>query len=159
MVQGASGEHLLVDRTSGALRLDVVQGTTLAGPVKLLFELVDDDCLEVRLSAIRAFRSKTAVNHRHRRLANRLLALQAFDARKAGLSLRDVAALVLGPGDWPGDGEYRKSLVRRLLVIGEKVISDGPRAILSPNQASKTVAAIGTQDLRACEGNSRIRRT
>ncbi|QPI71957.1 DNA -binding domain-containing protein [Sphingobium sp. Cam5-1] len=66
----------------------------------------------------------------HERRAGALLGLWSVDARRAGASLRDIADLLLGPGDWPGDGEYRKSRARRLLAAGEAMIRGGPSAIL-----------------------------
>ena len=64
-------------------------------------------------------------------MAAKLFALQAVDARSEGASLRETAASILGPGDWPGDGEHRKSLVRRMIATGERIIQAGPRAILN----------------------------
>lgn len=123
-------EHLLVERGDEIIRLDVVDGTTAAGPVTLRFELADDDLLEAQIAALRALRAETPVRTRHGRLAGKLLALQAADAHRAGASLRETADLLLGPGDWPGDGEHRKSHVRRLLGTGLRMIDEGPRAIL-----------------------------
>jgi hypothetical protein len=129
-VRGPHGEHLLIDRGGDVIRLDVVEGTTAAGPVALRFELADDDRLAAQLAAIRTFRATTPNGHRHMRLARRLFALQAVDARDSGASLREIADLLLGPGDWPGDGEHRKSLVRRLIAAGIRMVCSGPRAIL-----------------------------
>jgi hypothetical protein len=53
------------------------------------------------------------------------------DARQAGASLRETADILLGPGAWPGDGEHRKSYVRRLLNVGSHLIDSGPREILN----------------------------
>lgn len=128
-VCGASGEHLVVDHCGEPIRIDVVDGTTMAGPVVLRFHLADDDRLEHQFAAIRALRN-SAAPRRHLRLARRLLALQATDAYGADASLREIADLVLGPGDWPGDGEHRKSCVRRLLVQGRAMLHAGARAIL-----------------------------
>jgi hypothetical protein len=58
------------------------------------------------------------------------VSLHAHDAREAGASLRDIAELLLGPGDWPGDGEWRKSQARRLVQAGASLIRSGPRSIL-----------------------------
>jgi hypothetical protein len=37
---------------------------------------------------------------------------------------------VLGPGAWPGDGEHRKSLVRRMIAAGDQMIRAGPAGAL-----------------------------
>lgn len=130
VLRGSVGEHLLVDRHGMAVRLDIIDGTVLAGPVSLHFDLPDDRHLETRLAVVRAFTTAVPLGRRHAQLANRLHALHAIDARNAGASLREIAALVLGPGDWPGDGEHRKSLVRRMIANGERMLRAGPRAVL-----------------------------
>jgi len=135
MVRGPHAEHLLIDRGGEVIRLDVIDGTVSAGPVTLRFELPDDDCVEGRIAALRALRAPTPIGRLHQRLADRLIALQAVDAHDDGASLRELADIVLGPGDWPGDGEHRKSRVRRLLVSGSRMIASGPRAILNGNKS------------------------
>ena len=127
---GSACEHLLLLRRGESVRLDVIAGTTTAGPVVLHFDIVDDDRLPVRLAAIQSFAAPPAIGRRHVQLAQRLLALHALDARQMGASLRETADVVLGPGDWPGDGEHRKSLVRRLVTAGGQMIRAGPGAIL-----------------------------
>jgi len=133
VVQGPHCEHLVTDRGAGPVRLDVNEGSVFAGPVTLRFDLPDDDRVEGRIAAIRMFRVMAPTGHAHRRLADRLIALHAVDARDGGASLREVADILLGPGDWPGDGEHRKSYVRRLLAAGSRMIASGPRAILKEN--------------------------
>jgi hypothetical protein len=68
--------------------------------------------LDVRIAVIRILAGIRPIACRHVRLANRLQTLHAADARNRGVSLRAIADLVLGAGDWPGDGKHRKSLVR-----------------------------------------------
>jgi hypothetical protein len=131
MVRGPRCEHLIVDPGGEVIRLDVIHGTVVAGPVTLRFDLPDDDRLELQLSAMRAFRGPAAVARSHVQLARRLLALEAVDARDAGASLRETADILLGPGAWPGNGEHRKSLVRRMIVAGERAVRAGPKAILA----------------------------
>jgi len=58
------------------------------------------------------------------------MALRTHDARMAGASLRDMAIELLGPGEWPGPGECRKSAMRRLVAMGEKLVRQGPLPIL-----------------------------
>lgn len=130
MVQSQRCEHLVIDHDRGIIRLDVIDGTVAAGPVTLRFDLSDDDRLDLQLSAMRAFRGLAPLARSHVQLARRLLALQAVDARDAGASLRETADIVLGPGAWPGDGEHRKSLVRRMVVAGARAVRAGPKAIL-----------------------------
>ncbi|MBT2189280.1 DUF2285 domain-containing protein [Sphingobium sp. H33] len=93
--------------------------------------MADDDHLDARIAAMRALRCSVPNGRRHIRLVRKLLALQAVDARNAGASLREIAENLLGRGEWPGDGEHRKSNVRRLLDSGEDMLRAGPRAILA----------------------------
>lgn len=129
-VCGSSIEHLLIDRGGEPIRLDVIEGTTATRPVALHFDLADDERLETQIAAIRVFGAAVTIRRRRAQLARRLLALEAADAHDAGASLREAADLLLGPGDWPGDGEHRKSLIRRMIVAGAHMVRAGPRAIL-----------------------------
>lgn len=123
-------EHLLINRDSDLFRLDVIEGTVATGPVSLRFDLAVDGRLPAQISALGRFCGAAAVGRRHVQLAQRLLALQAVDARDAGASLREVADRILGPGAWPGNGEHRKSLVRRMIAGGERMMRAGPAGVL-----------------------------
>jgi len=129
-LRGNSGEHLLIKRGGTTTRLDLIKGTALAGPCSLHFDLPADVHLERRIAAIRSLTSARAARQPHPQLARRLHALHAADARAAGFSLRDIADLVLGGGGWPGSGEHRKSLVRRMIAAGDDMVRAGPRAVL-----------------------------
>jgi hypothetical protein len=125
---GRLHEYLAIDNGGVPVRLDVTEGRMTPGPVVMRFDVADDDRLPLQLEAI----GTVAGLWRQRplsRLTNRLLALRAFDARQAGEGLRSIAGHLLGQGDWPGDGEHRKSLVRRLCAAGEKMVINGPRAV------------------------------
>jgi hypothetical protein len=130
VVRSCSGEHLLIDRGGVPFRFDVMEGSVLAGPVTLHFDLPDDLRLDDRLSVIRAFAAGKTITRHHLQLCSRLHALQAVDARGAGASLREIADCLLGCGDWPGDGEHRKSFVRRMIATGERMVCAGPCAVL-----------------------------
>jgi hypothetical protein len=130
MVRDELGERLVIDRGGVPLRLDVIERTATAGPAFLRYDLPDDHRLEVQISVIRVITGTKPIPCRHPQLANRLRSLHALDARAAGASLREIADHVLGRGDWPGDGEHRKSLVRRMIAAGERMVRAGPRAVL-----------------------------
>lgn len=131
---GNGCDHVLIQNGGHAIRIDIVEGTLGAAPffldaiigvvphidVPLRTALLLRDFLAGRLTPCR----------RHDRCARLLPALHAWDAHGAGASLRDVADLLLGPGDWPGAGEYRKSRARRLLAQGQRMIAAGPATIL-----------------------------
>ena len=122
-------EHLLIDRGE-LLRVDLVDHAATGAPFQLHFDLPDDDWLEQRITVISSLRGRRH-HGGHPQLARRLLSLNAVDGRDAGASLKDIAELVLGSGDWPGDGEHRKSMIRRMIVNGDRMLSAGPRAILA----------------------------
>ncbi|QGP79410.1 DNA -binding domain-containing protein [Sphingobium sp. CAP-1] len=130
VVYGQGIEHVAVDTASGLFRIDIVAGTVTEGAIALHFCVADDARLSIQLDTIKALRFGKVPSLRRQRLVRRLAALHAIDAREGGASLRDIADLLLGPGDWPGDGEYRKSHVRRLVDAGERMIRSGPGAIL-----------------------------
>lgn len=122
-------EHLLIDRGE-LLRVDLVHHVAVGGKFRLHFDLPDDDWLKQRITVIGSLRGRR--HHGvHLQLARRLLSLNAVDGRDAGASLKDIADHVLGPGDWPGDGEHRKSMIRRMIASGDLMLLAGPRAILN----------------------------
>lgn len=124
------GEHLLIDRGGTPVRLDIIEGSTTAGPVALHFDLADDEGFDDQITAIRRLRAAQARQWHHAKAARRLVAIHAADARAGGASLREIAELLLGPGDWPGDGEHRKSMVRRMVVRGVAMLRAGAPAVL-----------------------------
>lgn len=135
VVVGPTSEHMLIAHRSVVVRLDVIEGTVLDGPVSLRVEVSCGPRLPAQLSAAAEIGDPLAgATHclrRHRRLADVLLALQAHDARECGASLREIACELLGPGEWPGDGEHRKSRARRLIETGRALVLAGPGAVLA----------------------------
>lgn len=129
-LRGRDAEHLLIVRGNELFRLDVIAGTLAAGPVSLRFDIAQDDRLPAQLSTIGRYCHTGSPVRRHVRMGNRLLALAAVDACEAGASLREAADIVLGSGPWPGEGEHRKSMIRRMIAAGERLIRAGPAAVL-----------------------------
>ncbi len=128
---GRHTEHLLIARGAELFRLDVIASTSVTGgPVSLRFDIADNGKLPTQISVMARYTAQVAHVRRHGQLGNRLLALAAVDTRDAGASLRETADAVLGPGHWPGDGDHRKSMVRRMLVAGDRMIRAGPSATL-----------------------------
>jgi hypothetical protein len=134
LLTGHGAQYVLLARAGPPVRIDVVEGSLLEGPVCLIFEVRHDARLLAQLSALRSFHGITtggaATAKFHARYAENMRALFAVDLREAGRSLREAADALLGPGDWPGEGEWRKSRIRRLIGVGEALIHAGPRAIL-----------------------------
>lgn len=129
-VPGTDGEHIAFDCLGEVARIDLVGGSLPAEPVLLSFDIIADERLGRQLAALRRVYFQTGGGGQAHPLRRQHLSLLAADARTAGANLRDVAELVLGPGTWPGDGEHRKSLVRRLVAAGALLCEKGPAAIL-----------------------------
>lgn len=124
-------EHLLIERAGTLVRLDIVEGSTTAGPFSFHFDLPDDGYIQTRMEVIQKLVSPRRFSKNNQQLRRHMLALQTVDLREAGASLRDTAEFILGPGAWPGDGDHRKSAVRRYIRLGEKLMAGGPSQILS----------------------------
>jgi len=126
-------DHVIVWRGAQVLRLDVVGGLPRFDAVALGIVFRDGSNLEAQLEAVRILHDPAGGKSvgSSAGLQEELLALWAFDSRASGISLRLMANNLLGPGDWPGDGEHRKSLVRRLLAKGEALVRAGSAAVFS----------------------------
>ncbi|TKV41671.1 hypothetical protein A0U87_03870 [Sphingobium sp. MP9-4] len=129
-ISGTEGEHIAFDCLGEVARIDFVGERLPDEPVLLSFEIIADERLGSQLAALQRIYFHTGAGEQANRLRRQHLSLLAADARAAGASLRDVAELVLGPGNWPGDGDHRKSLVRRLVAAGALLCEKGPAAIL-----------------------------
>ena len=132
VLRNASCEHILIEHLDTWIRMDVVSGTLCNGPVSLCFQVTERQNLLAQIEALRAFHALTRGRAERApgraRIARPLVGLQALDARKAGHSLRAISKVLLG-SDWPGDGEHKKSRVRRLVASGEALVRAGHAAI------------------------------
>lgn len=126
-----TGAHLRIDLPGGPLRLDIVGDGWPVVPAPLVRLGADLDYqlrAVLRLDALT--RGAEPLVPADRTLPRLVLALRAWDARKAGASLRDIGLGLIGGDDWPGDGEHLKSRTRRLVARGEALIRAGPRGVL-----------------------------
>jgi hypothetical protein len=130
---GESLDHVILRRGALRLRLDVVGGLPPSESAAFGVLFRAGPHLAAQLDAVRLLRDSSGGRAAGlpAALQEDLLALWAFDSRVAGISLRSMADNLLGPGYWPGDGEHRKSRVRRLLAKGEALVRAGPGPILS----------------------------
>lgn len=144
IVHDAGVERVRFTLLGETFRFDVVEGL-ITGPVEITYALPHDARLPIRLDTIRRFAAMLAgCPLRQPRVSGfkfgLAIALAAWDARADGASLREAAEMLWGPGDWPGDGEHRKSAVRRLILLGQKLVNDGPEPILAgPRSAPKSM--------------------
>lgn len=127
-------EHVRLDIAHDPIRLDIIDGSVLGGPVMLEPALSLRRDLRWQLASLHrleaALRGKACRQLPDPRLARLLLALRALDACAEGASLRTIAHELLGARDWPGDGECVKSQARRLVSLAEALYHAGPRGIL-----------------------------
>lgn len=136
MLPDADGEHVRFIVRGTVFRLDVVSGTVMLGPVHLTYLLPQGGRLARQMDTIRRLERTFAGTGPapvggSSRIIRSTLALRARDAREDGASLREIAAELLGTGEWPGPGEYRKSAIRRLVAMGERLVRQGPLPILT----------------------------
>ena len=136
VVPDADGEHVRFIVHGEAFRLDVVSGTVVSGPVHLTYLLARDGRLARQMDTIWRLEQGFAgtgpgQGEGASRIARSAVALRACDARADAASLREIASELLGAGEWPGPGEYRKSAIRRLVSMGERLVRQGPLPILT----------------------------
>lgn len=136
IIQNGGVEHVRIVIRNRIFRLDVRDGSIMAGSCRLSYLLAHDERLPRQLDTVRRFDACLSGLPLQRddaftRFSRLAMALRAWDARAAGASLRQVAHALWGPGEWPGPGEHRKSAVRRCVTIGEKLVAEGSRPILA----------------------------
>lgn len=130
-VVGADTTHLAFACAGEIARIDLEGTAAPAARLLLQFEVLADGRLIHQLAAVHRLFSGGGVRPDPRRLMRQHLSLLALDAHTDGASLRETANLVLGPGDWPGDGDHRKSQVRRLIEAGGRLLAGGVAGIFS----------------------------
>lgn len=112
----------------------MVGGSILDGPVRLEPALRLDRDVERQFLAIRRLHALlagvTLPIEPDPRLPRLVLALRTLDACKEGASLREIGTVLLGNAGWPGDGEWMKSAVRRLVALASVLEKAGPRGVL-----------------------------
>lgn len=126
-------DHIRLTLPDGDMRLDLVEGVVVPGPMTIA-PTVDLRCLlEPQLKSIRRLDALIRGDRsplRDQRFVRLVEALRAADALMAGASLREIALGALGD-DWPGDGEHLKSRVRRRVALAAELTRAGPRTVLA----------------------------
>jgi len=136
-VRGGDCEHVLLGRGGAAVRLDVVAGSLLDGPVSLAHDLALAD--EPAMAALRRFLHlcrdgvlpvyRPPANQRFKRQA---VILRVADALAQGASIRGIGIMLYGPervGDEWSD-EALKSQCRRLIAEARSMARAGYRSLL-----------------------------
>ena len=136
-------EHLLIGDRDCRVRIDVTGGTVLEGPVRLHFEFAGLVGMEAKLLTLRRLVALIRLGRFPRGLfplppvgrARRwMMALRAMDARRAGATHREIAAVLFGEAmvaaDWDGRSAYLRCRVQRLIRLGEALVQGGYRDLL-----------------------------
>lgn len=128
-------EHILIGTAEASLRLDVIEGTLLEGPVALTYHIPGLADARTKLqTAARLFdachkgRLVPAVRLSRDALQREMAQLAVWDLLMQGASLRDIGETIFGfqavKDGWPHRQEHMKSAVRRL-VAGAKARAVG----------------------------------
>lgn len=136
VLSDGDGEHVRFTVHGEVFRLDIVSGTIISGPVYLTYLLAQGARLARQLDTVRRLEEAIADTspgpiEQTSRMTRSAMALRTHDARAHGASLREIATELMGTGEWPGPGECRKSAMRRLVSMGERLIKQGPLPILA----------------------------
>ncbi len=137
----AGTEHILIGGKSGGLRLDVLEGTLLQGPVSVRYDFSAVGDIKPLLAPLRAFHNicrtgrlslrPTRKRQRDRRVVD---ALRTYDALREGASIRDVGILLFGEQrvaeEWGALGEALKSHSRRIIALARGMAGGGWRGLL-----------------------------
>jgi hypothetical protein len=128
-------EHVAIDDGLRRLRLDIVEGTILAGPIRLRF-LIDGPAgaepgvlaLRRLLAVARHGRMIASLHPSDARMRRWLLALRVHDALADGATHREIANALYGPervaSCWNSRSDALQSRVRRT-VASARNLADG----------------------------------
>lgn len=152
----AGDQHVLVVDGERRLRFAVVEGDVLRGASACFASLTPSRGGATSLEGLRQLMTLQACGRLPRAPAfavNKtpkwLAALQAYDARRAGASQRDIARLMFGERrvveDWNGRSDYMRLRVHRLLGASERLVAGGYRALFgltSPPRPSAPIVEV-----------------
>jgi hypothetical protein len=124
-------EELLIGNGHRGVRLSIVHGTLLKGPVRLVYQLTGTDALDTRLLALRRFASfqlrgrfPTSLFAPRKRTRRWHDAVRALDALAVNPSHRAVAAHLYGEkaaAEWYANSDSLQSRVRRLIGLARNL--------------------------------------
>jgi hypothetical protein len=141
MVEQADGvKHVLIVDGRRALRLAVLDGDLLSGPVCFQYRLPAPAAASANLDNLRglvALRQSGRLPKARRtppKAGRWIQTVRAFDARSAGVSQREIARLLFGEDrvrqDWNGPSDYMRVRVQHLIRRANALIAGGYRALL-----------------------------
>lgn len=141
-------EFLLFSDGCHHLQLDIVDGSLLAGPVRLRYALsglrhIEAKTLTLRRLALlyRLGRFPRGLFPSEPRVHRWVLTLRAYEGRMAGASDRDIAEVLFGRNvvrdDWCGGTGYLRLRVQRLLRRADGLVNGGYRDLLPGGPVKK----------------------
>lgn len=143
-------QHVLISDGPRRLRLAIVRGDVLSGPVACRFRLPPHAMGATSLDGLRRLLVlrdtgllPSASARRSTKSSRWVEILRAHDARRAGASQRQIAVLLFGQArvqeDWSGGSNYMRMRVQRLLRSAEALVAGGFRAVcgLTPEPAKR----------------------
>jgi hypothetical protein len=142
VAKGSSGmEHIALSDGYRRIRIDVVSGTLLEGPVLLKHQLAGLAGLSPKILALRRLIALTRTQRFGASLfpiapqtARIVAALQIFDGLLAGASYHDIAVSLYGEdraaAEWNGASDSMRSRVRRLVRLAHDLAAGGWQRLL-----------------------------
>jgi hypothetical protein len=139
VVVGEGCEHVAISDGPRRIRIDVVAGTMLAGPVRLRYRLEGFDGTEAKLLTLRRLLALRRLGRFARGLFPReqsagrwILSLRAWDGHAAGASHWDIAACLFSAdrSDWRKQSDFLHLRVQRLVRTGRMMTTGGYRRLL-----------------------------
>lgn len=132
----AAVERVLIGDAGHHLRIDVVGGSVLDGPVRLRYRLTAGPALPSQILTLRRLIALQRLGRfpqrffpRAPRAARWMRALQAFDGKRAGASNREIAATLYGDkivqADWHSGPNYLRSRLARALRFATMLVQGG----------------------------------
>jgi hypothetical protein len=139
VLRSPDGEHVLIGSGASALRLDVLSGSLLAGPVHLEYCLSGFAGLDPKIMTLRKLlalerlgRLPATLCPPSRKADRWRMTLQAHDGMRAGASQREIAIALFGEqrvnADW--EAGYLRTRIQRLIRTAEKMIRGGGYRLL-----------------------------
>ncbi len=134
ILRSRDGEHVLICDGPHSLRLDVVSGSLLKGPVQLAYCLSGFSGVDAKVATLRRFlalerlgRLPSTLFSANRKANRWSMILQAHDGLQAGASQREIATALFGKervdADW--EAGYLRTRIQRLVRSADKMIRGG----------------------------------
>jgi hypothetical protein len=152
VVVGPTGlQHLAISDGLKRIRLDLVSGTFLEGPVRLHYRLAGFENCEPQVLTLqqlfvlnRLGRFGRGLHPRETKVERWLRMLRAHDLRIEGASQRDIAAELFGVAslsEWRTRSDFLRLRVQRLLREADGMIAGGYLKLLSDSQGLRSDAS------------------